>query len=61
MFFILRDNAADFQRSKSSVDLGDRTSFYCVLNRTGEVVPETKVATNSEAMRKAFSETGKLV
>ncbi len=36
------------------LDLGDRSSFYCVLNGAGEVVLEAKVATNPEAMRKAF-------
>ena len=32
------------------LDLGDRSSFYCVLNGTGEVVLEAKVATNPECM-----------
>jgi transposase len=36
------------------LDLGDRSSFYCVLNGTGEVVLEAKVATNPEAMKKTF-------
>src|SRR5690242_9527173 len=36
------------------LDLGDRSSFYCVLNGAGEVVLEAKVATNPEAMRKTF-------
>ena len=36
------------------LDLGDRSSFYCVLNGTGEVVLEAKVATHPEAMRKTF-------
>ncbi len=36
------------------LDLGDRSSFYCVLNEAGEVILEAKVATNPEAMRKAF-------
>ena len=33
------------------LDLGDRSSFFCVLNGTGEVVLEAKVATNPEAMK----------
>ena len=37
------------------LDLGDRSSFYCVLNGAGEVVLETKVATNLEAMKKTFA------
>ena len=34
--------------------LGDRSSFYSVLNGAGEVVLEAKVATNPEAMKKIF-------
>jgi transposase len=36
------------------LDLGDRSSFYCVLNRAGEVILEERVATGPEAMKKAF-------
>jgi hypothetical protein len=36
------------------LDLGDRSSFYCVLNGAGEVILETKVATSPEAMRQTF-------
>ena len=32
------------------LDLGDRSSFYCVLNRAGEVILEERVTTNPEAM-----------
>ena len=28
------------------LDLGDRSSFYCVLNGAGDVVLESRVATN---------------
>ena len=38
------------------LDLGDRSSFYCVLNVAGDVVLESRVATNPEAMRKTFEE-----
>jgi transposase len=37
------------------LDLGDRSSFYCVLNGAGEVILEQRVATNPEAMKKTFS------
>jgi len=37
------------------LDLGDRSSFYCVLNGAGEVILEEKIAPNPEAMKKAFS------
>ena len=36
------------------LDLGDRSSFYCVLNEAGEVVLEAKVATSPQAMKKMF-------
>jgi hypothetical protein len=36
------------------LDLGDRSSFYCVLNRAGDVILEERVPTSPEAMRKRF-------
>jgi hypothetical protein len=36
------------------LDLGDRSSFYCVLNSAGEVIPEERVTTNPEVMKKTF-------
>src|SRR6201995_3170054 len=36
------------------LDLGDWSSFYCVLNGAGEVILEARVATNPEAMKKTF-------
>jgi transposase len=36
------------------VDLGDRWSFYCVLNERGEVVREEKLPTTAEAMKRTF-------
>jgi hypothetical protein len=36
------------------LDLGDRSSFYCVLNESGQVILEERVATNPEAMKKTF-------
>ena len=36
------------------LDLGDRSSFYCVLNEAGQVILEERVATNPEAMKKTF-------
>jgi hypothetical protein len=36
------------------LDVGDRSSFYCVLNGAGDVVLEAKVATNPAAMRQTF-------
>jgi len=37
------------------VDLGDRSSAYCVLNEAGEIVFEHKLATTPEAMKQVFS------
>jgi transposase len=36
------------------LDLGDRWSFYCVLNERGEIVREEKLPTTSEAMKRTF-------
>ena len=36
------------------LDLGDRSSSYCVLNENGEIVLEQKVATTPEAIQQAF-------
>lgn len=43
------------QQLTIGLDLGDRLSFYCVLNEEGEVILEAKVATNPEAMKHEFS------
>jgi transposase len=41
------------------LDLGDRYSFYCMLNQDGEVFEEGRIATTKEAMAKHFEkETG---
>ena len=36
------------------LDIGDRSSFYCVINEKGEVILEAKVATRPEALRETF-------
>jgi len=36
------------------LDLGDRSSAYCVLNEAGEIVLEHKLATTPEAMKQVF-------
>ena len=38
----------------SGVDLGDRSSAYCVLNEAGVIVLEHKLATTPEAMKQVF-------
>src|SRR5260221_437874 len=37
------------------MDLGDRFTYYCVLDEAGEVMVEQKLATTKQAMKQAFS------
>src|SRR6202021_3951582 len=37
------------------LDLGDRWSFYCVLEEAGKIILEQKVATTPEAMKQTFA------
>jgi len=37
------------------LDLGDRSTAYCVLNEAGEIVLEHKLATTPEAMKQVFA------
>jgi transposase len=37
------------------LDLGDRTSHYCVLNEAGEVIVEDKLATTPKGIEEVFS------
>ena len=38
------------------LDLGDRSSFYCVLNESGEVVLECHVGTTTKALSETYEE-----
>ena len=42
------------QQLTIGLDLGDRSSFYCVLNGSCEVILEDRVMTTPEAMKKTF-------
>ena len=42
------------QKLTIGVDLGDRWSFYCVLDEAGKIILEQKVATTAEAMKQTF-------
>src|SRR6202050_5451092 len=42
------------QKLTVGLDLGDRWSFYCVLDEAGKIILEQKVATTSEAMKQTF-------
>jgi len=46
----------NFQDQKLTIglDLGDRTSWYCVLDGAGEVLLEQKLATTPKAMKEVF-------
>jgi transposase len=37
------------------LDLGDRWSFYCVLDEAGQVILEQKLSTTPEAMKQTFA------
>src|SRR5215472_9560077 len=37
------------------LDLGDRSSWYCVLNEAGEAISEQKLSTTSKAMQEVFA------
>jgi hypothetical protein len=36
-------------------DLGDRSSFYCMLDESGDVILERKVSTTAKALAEAFA------
>src|SRR2546421_4990179 len=42
------------QRLTIGLDLGDRSSWYCILDEQGELLVEQKVATTPKAMKEVF-------
>ncbi|HEV2731265.1 MAG TPA: hypothetical protein VGV15_14640, partial [Terriglobales bacterium] len=46
----------NFSQHKLTIglDLGDRSSYYCVLDETGRIVMEQRVATTPKALQAAF-------
>ena len=42
------------QKLTIGLDLGDRSSWYCVLDETGEVLLEQKLSTTPKAMKEVF-------
>jgi transposase len=42
------------QKLTIGLDLGDRSSWYCVLDEAGEVVLEQRLSTTPKAMREVF-------
>jgi transposase len=43
------------QKLTIGLDLGDRWSFYCVLDEAGKIILEQKVPTTPEGMKQAFA------
>jgi transposase len=43
------------QKPTIGLDLGDRWSYYCVLNEAGKVILEQKVPTTFDAMKQTFA------
>ncbi len=50
------NESSNFSQRKLTIglDLGDRSSWYCVLDERGELVSEQKLATTTKAMREVF-------
>jgi transposase len=44
------------QKLKVGLDLGDRNSWYCVLDESGQIRREQRVRTNAAALREVFCE-----
>jgi predicted NBD/HSP70 family sugar kinase len=42
------------QKLTIGIDLGDRFTYYCVLDEAGEVMVEQKLATTKQAMKQVF-------
>jgi predicted NBD/HSP70 family sugar kinase len=42
------------QKLTIGLDLGDRSSWYCVLDEAGEVLLEQRLGTTPKAMREGF-------
>src|SRR5215475_807908 len=52
----MRTNVKNIFKGQLTIglDLGDRSSAYCVLNEAGQIVLEHKVASTPEAMKQVF-------
>ena len=48
------DNILKGDKFTIGIDLGDRSSSYCVLNEAGDIVLDHELATTAEAMKEAF-------
>jgi transposase len=52
-------NKASHQPATIGMDLGDKTSRYCLLNQVGELVGEGSVATTKKGMAEKFGRLGR--
>src|SRR6202040_2923461 len=52
---VLGNEILQEQKQTIGVDLGDRWSFYCVLEEAGKIILEQKVAMTPEAMKQTFA------
>ena len=43
------------QRLTIGLDLGDRNTWYCVVDETGQMQQEQRIRTNAKALREVFS------
>ena len=51
----IRSNKNPHGKLTIGLDLGDRSSWYCVLDESGEVISEQKLGTTPKAMREVFA------
>ena len=49
------NNTFKGQQLTIGLDLGDRWSFYCVLDKSGKIILEQKLPTTPEAMKQTFT------
>src|ERR1700690_935194 len=51
---VMRNKILKGHQLTIGIDLGDRWSFYCVLNELGEILQEEKLPTTPDAMKRTF-------
>ena len=53
---VVAQQSRNFSQPKLTIglDLGDRSSWYCVLDEAGEVLLEQKLGTTPKAMKEVF-------
>ena len=55
---VVAKQSKNFREQKLTIglDLGDRSSWYCVLDEAGEVLLEQRLGTTAKAMKEVFGE-----